>query len=53
MNSVALQYNCRINYNAKENTIIFFGDDKYMRLIAEETMNFFRSEKDKTNHIKI
>ena len=23
MNSVALQYNCRINYNAKENTINF------------------------------
>jgi hypothetical protein len=44
MNSVALQYDCRINYDAKENTLIFCGDDRYMRPIVEETMSFFRVE---------
>lgn len=45
MNSVALQYDCRINYNEKENTLSFRGDDKYMRPIVEETISFFRSKK--------
>jgi hypothetical protein len=44
MNSVALQYDCRINYDAKENTLIFCGDDRYMRPIVEETMSFFEQK---------
>jgi hypothetical protein len=45
MNSVALQYDCRIKFDAKENALIFCGDDRYMRPIVEETMSFFRAEK--------
>jgi hypothetical protein len=44
MNSVALQYDCRINYDAKENTLIFCGDDRYMRPIVEETISFFEQK---------
>lgn len=42
MNSVALQYDCRVKYDAEENKLRFRGDDIYRRTIVEMTIGLFR-----------
>ena len=42
MNSVAKQWDCRVQYDRIDGVIRFSGDASLRRHIAEETLGFFR-----------
>lgn len=43
MNSVAIQYGCRVKYNAQSGTPQFSGDPDCIGCIVEEAVAFFQT----------
>ena len=45
MNSVCLQYDCNVSYDADTGTVNYSGDEEFKQFIVEETLNYFSSKR--------